>query len=319
MADDLLTHAEIARQLGVSVSTIKNYRSKFPECLPVARRGKPLRFAAVSLAVCRTVHEGFGEGLSTERIRETLYERFPQYAKARRARAASRDNRRERVGEPALERSLARMEDVYAAVISRMNELEGRTTVAPTDGDGPLRDEVLRLRDEVGRLRRAIETGSAVAERTTPQVDGPASPQESQGVADGPSVTKGETPRARERVADDVVADILGLPLVIRSPGGEYLGVTLPGGGHLDVSAMLARLGARSAAADWTRSAGGWTLLLGEGVAAGREFDLRPVTTPRGNRVALLCGMRVAGRPADAGLLRSFLRTLRGGAEAGGA
>lgn len=78
MGDDSgLTHQELAQAAGVSVTTIKGYRAKFPGCFPVLRQGKPLRFAPQSREACLAIRQGFMDGLSVEQLRERLRLRFP--------------------------------------------------------------------------------------------------------------------------------------------------------------------------------------------------------------------------------------------------
>jgi len=73
---DTLTHKDIARALGVSETTIKSYRRKFPLHFPLHSRGKPLRFAPEALDVARLVRQGFLADLSVEEIRASLDEKF---------------------------------------------------------------------------------------------------------------------------------------------------------------------------------------------------------------------------------------------------
>ena len=72
MPENTYTHKALARQLKVSETTIKSYRRKFPGCIPVASRGKPIRFSADALAVCRRIRDMFEKGMSVEEVRSRL-------------------------------------------------------------------------------------------------------------------------------------------------------------------------------------------------------------------------------------------------------
>ncbi|MBU1248901.1 MAG: helix-turn-helix domain-containing protein [Proteobacteria bacterium] len=67
-----LTHEDLAREVGVSVTTIKSYRRKFPGFIPVLGFGKPIRFTPVALDVALKIRECFNEGLNVRETRKRL-------------------------------------------------------------------------------------------------------------------------------------------------------------------------------------------------------------------------------------------------------
>ena len=71
------THKDLARKLKVSETTIKSYRRKFPECIPVASQGKPIRFLPEAVAVCMRVRDLFDLGMSVEEVHDRLSQEFP--------------------------------------------------------------------------------------------------------------------------------------------------------------------------------------------------------------------------------------------------
>lgn len=78
------THRDLARELGVSETTIKSYRSKFPTFLPVAREGKPVRLHPEALAVCRRIRDLFDDGLPILQVQKLLQSEFKEYPLNRR-------------------------------------------------------------------------------------------------------------------------------------------------------------------------------------------------------------------------------------------
>ncbi len=76
------THRDLAKAVGVTVTTIKSYRRKFPAFLPVESQGKPLRLAGEALAVCKRIHHHFHRGLSVVETRKRLATEFPALAQA---------------------------------------------------------------------------------------------------------------------------------------------------------------------------------------------------------------------------------------------
>lgn len=76
MPETTYTHKDLSRQLKVSETTIKSYRRKFPNCIPVSSRGKPIRFTSDALAVCRRIRNLFDKGMSVGEVRSRLAEEF---------------------------------------------------------------------------------------------------------------------------------------------------------------------------------------------------------------------------------------------------
>ena len=76
MSENTYTHKALARLLKVSETTIKSYRRKFPGCIPVSSKGKPIRFSAEALAVCRKIRDMFEKGMSVEEVRSRLASEF---------------------------------------------------------------------------------------------------------------------------------------------------------------------------------------------------------------------------------------------------
>lgn len=71
-----LTHRDLSRQLGVSETTVKSYRRKFPGCIPVANEGKPIRFEPAAAAVCERIRDLFATGMAVAEIRRRLAREF---------------------------------------------------------------------------------------------------------------------------------------------------------------------------------------------------------------------------------------------------
>lgn len=84
MTTPTVTHRDLAHALGVSETTVKSYRTKFPTFLPVARAGKPVRLHPEALDVCRRIRELFGDGLSVSQASDVLRAEFKEYPLNRR-------------------------------------------------------------------------------------------------------------------------------------------------------------------------------------------------------------------------------------------
>ncbi len=76
MSEKTLTHKDLGRMLGVSETTIKSYRRKFPDCIPVANDGKPIRFTQEAGTVCLRIRELFSRGMAVPEVRARLEREF---------------------------------------------------------------------------------------------------------------------------------------------------------------------------------------------------------------------------------------------------
>ena len=72
-----LTHQDLARIVGVSVTTIKSYRRKFPEFFFPPSQTKPLRFRPETEKICLKIAALFTQGWSIKRARQELSRVFP--------------------------------------------------------------------------------------------------------------------------------------------------------------------------------------------------------------------------------------------------
>lgn len=80
MSEKTITHKDLAEKLGVSETTIKSYRRKFPGCFPVASKGKPIRFKAEAQEIALRIRDLFSTGMSVEEVRERLAEDFEWFS-----------------------------------------------------------------------------------------------------------------------------------------------------------------------------------------------------------------------------------------------
>lgn len=76
MTDKTYTHRDLAALLGVSETTVKSYRRKFPGCIPVASHGKPIRFTEEASKVAIRIRDLFETGMSVEDVRARLSKEF---------------------------------------------------------------------------------------------------------------------------------------------------------------------------------------------------------------------------------------------------
>ncbi|WMW64428.1 MerR family transcriptional regulator [Nitratidesulfovibrio liaohensis] len=130
MTEGNLTHRDLARLLGVSETTVKSYRRKFPDCIPVASQGKPIRFTAEAAAVSLRIRDLFEMGMSVEEVRARLAAEFAWITPEAPARDARDDRDDAESAEPAAPPQPARVElpqDFTLAVSNLAKSMVGLT------------------------------------------------------------------------------------------------------------------------------------------------------------------------------------------------
>lgn len=303
MSEALLTHADLARAAGVSVTSIKSYRSKFPGFIPVASWTKPLRFAPGALPVCVRIRELFGQGQSVAQVRRALAAEFPEQEQERPAEEAG----------PGL-----------AAGVSEEHFQEFfRAAGKMMQGMAALATAQARAEQRLSRLERALEANAlALSELTSAlqeQARRDARPRKvvavrgSQGTSTYTLEERAAEP-AEEPVhaapehgqADGPPESFLSLPVAIVTERGEYLGVH----GRPPLSTFTSALEAQGAAGSWGRTSEGFafSLSLG-GIPHVLRFESR--ATPSGLTVALLTGLDLDGKSASPGFIQEFVRKMR--------
>jgi len=161
------THKDLARKLKVSETTIKSYRRKFPDCIPVASNGKPIRFLAEAVAVCTRIRDLFDLGMSIEEVRARLSQEFTWINLVAKEEPQPQQAS---VGMPQeftialsnLAKSMVTLLQQQNGIMDRMDKLEvsvaeaARLAPAPGEGGVQTADFKAVLEDLQGYLRNAL-------------------------------------------------------------------------------------------------------------------------------------------------------------------
>lgn len=327
------THRDLARALGVSETTIKSYRSKFPTFLPVARDGKPVRLHPEALEVCRRIRDLFADGLSILQTANTLKSEFKEYPLNRRlsipksaatpsaashgagvpdvlasridALTKAQELARERMQQLELEvRNLATMEAASKSLIAELlGELraaragQGQTPVHPPEAQALGTPPPAETPPEPAPQPEA----TVLTARKIVTLHGPAGPVASYALGREPK------PAPQFPEPQDPPQTFLDLPAVIRSDRGDFLG--LPGG--QSVRRLIELLAPESTPAWYQETPDAWACSIPLGYAQSRELLFERTTTPRGNLVGLIRSMRTNQTEATPLQLQEIFRQLR--------
>ncbi|MDL2291098.1 helix-turn-helix domain-containing protein [Desulfovibrio sp. OttesenSCG-928-F20] len=124
------THKELAALLGLSETTIKSYRRKFPDCIPVASYGKPIRFTDDAVRVVTRIRDLFETGMGVPDVRARLAGEFAWITAEAPGKAAAPEKGGKGLtpelsqGVSNMARSLVDMSQKQKAILKRLEGLE---------------------------------------------------------------------------------------------------------------------------------------------------------------------------------------------------
>ncbi|MDO9081721.1 MAG: MerR family transcriptional regulator [Humidesulfovibrio sp.] len=337
MVTQTYTHRDLARLLGVSETTVKSYRSKFPCFLPVAREGKPVRLHPEALAVCRSIRDLFADGLTILQATGRLRAEFKEYPLNRRlstarwpavgsashpgldsrleALAQAQELARQRMEQLEAEvRNLAILEAASKALVAELLQEFRAARAVPAPPQPPRPEQPYDQADPAEPAQPATaaqpETPAGptvVTARKIVTVHGQAGALASYALGREPRPEPPFAPPARPEAA------FLDLPAVIRSDRGEFLG--LPGGQSVARLVDFLTLQGGGPVSWFAEGPQAWTCEAPLGPALTRELLFERTTTPRGNLVGLIRRLRTlsgsGAEEASALDLQEFFRQVR--------
>lgn len=300
MAGQGYTHKDLAREVGVSVTTLKSYRRKFPEFLLPQSSGKPIRFPEVALAVCRSIREGFAASLSREEIRSNLLLEFKEIAMKNNF-TISVDASRANAPAASLEQN------------ARLDNLAASAEILAANLDAALR---LRGGDEIrlGRLEAIMADILGLLNRTHSMHAQLLARLDSLG--DSMARAAG-LPREAGIPMQRPPEDFLDLPVVMLSDKGDFLGITEKSGAPFSLRGFEQALIGRAAhltrlEAFWRADGLDWVLALGGALGGeSHEHVFKKTTTLKGNLVAHFSALRISGKPVSEAFLRALFKQIK--------
>jgi DNA-binding transcriptional MerR regulator len=163
MSEKTFTHKALADLLGVSETTVKSYRRKFPGCIPVANQGKPIRFTADAEVVATRIRDFFETGMSVRDVRARLAGEFswisPEQPKNP-ARNGPELAPEISAGVSNMAKSMVAMTQQHKALLSRLQGMESLLEDLGIkngrDGEDPRRDARAAAREREHHLEERL-------------------------------------------------------------------------------------------------------------------------------------------------------------------
>jgi len=323
---DTYTHKDLAKICGVSETTIKSYRRKFPGFIPVLTRGKPIRFKSEASNVCLKIRDCFDKGMSVNETHKTLKENFKEEtsSSSRRTPSASAPSGvsqeyMEKFFETAgqMMQGMAALATAQAKAGQRLEKVEATL--------GKLVEIETRNSETFSQLLTHIQAPASEIPPTSSQPEaGASSPEKkvrarkivnvrsSEGDVKSYSIEKNENKDEANAGLERPSDAFLNTPIVIRNDQGEFLGV--PGrlslSGFIEILVREAEEGGASLSS-WARRDEAWvfTMKMPGGDSHGLFFT--STTTPKGNLVVLLDRLDVNEKETSPQFLQEFFRQVK--------
>ncbi|BDQ34323.1 helix-turn-helix domain-containing protein [Pseudodesulfovibrio portus] len=322
---DTYTHKDLARLCGVSETTIKSYRRKFPGFIPVLTRGKPIRFKGDAGEVCLKIRDCFAKGMSVNETRKVLKENFKENPPVRRARSAAppagdaasggiTQEYMEKFFETAgqMMQGMAGLATAQAKAEQRLRKVESvLTRLLEADATNREAMAVLlaqhpgesRQTEPVNSFTPPSEPEQRVRARKIVNVHSP------EGAVESYALEKEEAEAVEFTSPPDA---FLNTPIVIRNDQGEFLGVPgrLPLSGFLEILVREAEENG-SSLSSWAREGEAWVYTIRSPGRDSHSLHFSTTTTPRGNLVVLFDRLDVNDRQTSPQFLQEFFRQVK--------
>ena len=321
---DTYTHKDLAKLCGVSETTIKSYRRKFPGFIPVLTRGKPIRFKGEASQVCLMIRDCFDKGMSVKETYKILKENFKEQPTSTPRRAPAAPQQEGVVSQEYLEQ-------FFKTAGQMMQGMAGLATAQAKAGQRL--DKVEKTLEKLVEIetRNSEMFSQLLAQKQTPTPDAPTAPQatpeavepasekkirarkivnirSSEGDVKSYAIEKNDPTAALERPSDA----FLNTPIVIRNDQGEFLGV--PGrlalSGFIEILVREAEEGGASLSS-WNRRDEDWVFTMDTPGGDSHELFFTSTTTPRGNLVVQLDRLNVNKKETTSQFLQEFFRQVK--------
>ncbi len=312
MNEQTLTHKDLSRLVGVSETTIKSYRRKFPRFIPVAGYGKPIRFRQEAGKVCLAIRDCFVKGLSVGETENRLRAQFREQpvrkipgAKKGLDQGLSRETLQGFLNTAdQMMRGLAELAAAQAQSEERLNNIEQAMTQLLTEEKGN--------KEFFTDLAEHLKTIPNVSEDTETKARKIVTVRGRKGRTDSYSLEKETKAKTDAAETQTPPQDLLDCPVVIRSEKGEFLG--LPGRPTLTLFVGALEMEAKDtglAITAWKTSGSSWIYSLQKKDSDQLDHWIERITTPKGNDVAVLYRLDNGGVEAGAPELQAYFRGVR--------
>lgn len=310
MTTDTFTHKDLSAITGVSVTTIKSYRKKFPEFFMIAGHGKPLRFKKGADKLCLRIKELFAKNLSSKQIRDKLLVEFESV----------KDNQPLSVSSKKNNDSCLELEKLTRVTMQMMNGLAGFVTT-----QARAEQRLAKVEKKLTELIEKHEVNSSAQERILSEIKEIIST--ANGLPQTEKVTAKKVITIKKEHGDSSSytlesdsspvypeKDFLELPVVIHSDKGDFLGMPGKPGHPFTLKELVDLVTTKNDTNSdkvWRKQGIEWILSFKTPTGPLHELYFQRTKTPKGNIVSFFTRLDINSEPKDQPFLFSFFREVR--------
>ncbi|NDV26261.1 hypothetical protein [Desulfovibrio sp. JC010] len=310
MTAETFTHRDLSNITGVSVTTIKSYRKKFPEFFFIVGHGKPLRFRKGADKLSLRIRDLFNKNLSVRQIRDKLFTEFESVKENRQLSEKKQDSQvngeefaklaktttQMMNGLAALVTAQAKSEQRLARMEKSLKELLQSQSEAPS-GTTELLQEIKDILASSGGLQQP-ERITAKKVVTIKKDDGE---------SDSYSLDADSS-------AIEPESDFMELPVVIHSDTGEFLGMPGRPGQPFTLQELVHLVSSRkedNASKIWHKQGREWVLAVKSPEGPLYELYFSRTHTPKGNIVSFFKRLDINSESQSHVDILSFFKEVR--------
>ncbi|OEU68949.1 MAG: hypothetical protein BA863_11455 [Desulfovibrio sp. S3730MH75] len=309
MSTDTFTHKDLSQISGVSVTTIKSYRKKFPEFFMIAGHGKPLRFKKGADKLCLRIKELFAKNLSSKQIHDKLLIEFESVKENRQlsestATTTASNEEIEKLTRVTMQmmNGLAGLATAQAKSEQRLDKIEkGLQKLIERQDSGNIANE-----DLIEQIKDVLLTASGLPQSERVKAKKIVTIKKDHGQSNSYTLESDSSKIFPE-------TEFLDLPVVILSETGEFLG--MPGRpGHPFALKELVELVSKEEnkySKVWRKDGSEWILSYKSPTGPLHELFFQRKKTPKGNIVSFFKRLDINSESKDQPFILTFFREVR--------
>ena len=310
MTAETFTHRELSSITGVSVTTIKSYRKKFPEFFFIVGHGKPLRFRKGADKLCLRIRDLFNKNLSVKQIRDKLLTEFESVKENRQLSENKEESPINSDEFEKLAKTTNQMMNGLAALVTAQAKAEQRLArieksmkeLVQTQGESPAgTTELLQEIKEILASSGGLQQPERITAKKVVTI------KKDNGQEDSYSFDA-------DTSAIEPEADFLELPVVIHSENGEFLGLPGKPGHPFTLQELVYLVSTRKlegASKVWHKEGLDWVLAVKSSEGPLYELHFSMTKTPKGNIVSFFNRLDINSESRNHADILSFFKEAR--------
>ncbi len=310
MTADTFTHKDLSNITGVSVTTIKSYRKKFPEFFFISGHGKPLRFRKGADKLCLRIRDLFNSNYSVKQIRDKLLVEFESVKDNKQLPITKTDSTTSSEEINKLSKLTTQMMNGLAALVTAQAKSEQRLmrieksvkelVELQKNGTPDNTELVNEIRDAIAGLGSLKQPERITAKKVV-------TIKKENGDSDSYAFESDQSSIEPEK-------DFLELPVVIKSENGEFLG--MPGKpGHPftlnELIYLLTSVREQNVTRIWRKEGREWVLSFKAPEGQLHELYFQRTRTPKGNIVSFFGRLDIESETQSPAFILTFFREVR--------